>query len=111
MFPDDHPDRLAHWNQLLLRGGRAELLQEESGVSSRQAEGESVFNDVFDSKSVVSLIENLLLCLLQCILRVSYVDEHDIWLVKKSQKKSLQDSKRLSVEPRKVNMLQWLSSH
>lgn len=58
--PDDHPDRLAHWNQLLLRGGRTQLLREESGVSSRQAEGDGVFNDMFDRKSVVSLTDLLL---------------------------------------------------
>lgn len=52
--------------------------------------------------------ENLLMYLLQCILRVSYVDENDIWLVKKSQKKSAQDSKLLSVQPRKVTTLQHL---
>ncbi|TNM90076.1 hypothetical protein fugu_004310 [Takifugu bimaculatus] len=40
----------------------------------------------------------------KCILRVSYVDEHDIWLVKKSQKKSAQDSKLLSVQPRKEDI-------
>uniref|UniRef100_H3DH48 P2X purinoceptor n=1 Tax=Tetraodon nigroviridis TaxID=99883 RepID=H3DH48_TETNG len=37
----------------------------------------------------------------KCVLRVSYVDKPDIWLVKKSQKKSLQDSKLLHVQPRK----------
>lgn len=64
----------------------------------------------FDDNSVASLIY-LLLWLLQCVLRVSYVDEHDIRLVKKSQKKSLQDSKLLCVQPRKVVTLQCLSSH
>ncbi|KAM9857917.1 P2X purinoceptor 7 [Aulostomus maculatus] len=38
---------------------------------------------------------------LKCILCVSYVDENNIRLVKRSQKKSLQDLKPLSVQPRK----------
>ncbi|KAF7665986.1 hypothetical protein LDENG_00124000 [Lucifuga dentata] len=37
----------------------------------------------------------------QCILSVSYVDEKNIWLVKRSQKKSLQNIKPISVQPRK----------
>lgn len=37
--PDDHPDRLAHRNQLLLGGGGTQLLREEGGVGSGQAEG------------------------------------------------------------------------
>ncbi|XP_070760675.1 P2X purinoceptor 7 [Enoplosus armatus] len=37
----------------------------------------------------------------KCILCVSYVDENNIRLVKKSQKKSLQDIKPTSVQPRK----------
>lgn len=108
-FPDDHPDRLAHRNQLLLGGGRTQLLREESGVGSRQAEGDGISDDSSDYECVGCLMENLLLCPVQCILRVSYVDENDIWLVKKSQKKSLQDSKLLSVKPRKVNTQQGLS--
>lgn len=43
--------------------------------------------------------------LLQCILCVSYVDESNILLVKRSQKKSLQDVKPTSVQPRKVDLL------
>lgn len=47
-FPDDHPSRLADRNQLLLRGGRAQLLREESGVGPGQAEGDGVFmSDLF----------------------------------------------------------------
>lgn len=42
---------------------------------------------------------------LQCILCVSYVDENNIRLVKRSQKKSLQDVKAASVQPRKVHLL------
>uniref|UniRef100_A0A7N8XPL0 P2X purinoceptor n=1 Tax=Mastacembelus armatus TaxID=205130 RepID=A0A7N8XPL0_9TELE len=37
----------------------------------------------------------------KCVLCVSYVDENNIRLVKRSQKKSLQDIKPLSVQPRK----------
>ncbi|GAA6223747.1 P2X purinoceptor 4-like [Lates japonicus] len=37
----------------------------------------------------------------KCVLCVSYVDENNIRLVKKSQKKSLQDVKPMSVQPRK----------
>lgn len=58
------------------------------------------------TRLTTNLLSDLLLGLLQCILRVSYVDEHDIWLVKKPKKKSLQDCKPLSVQPRKVNTLQ-----
>ncbi|XP_045891147.1 P2X purinoceptor 7 isoform X2 [Micropterus dolomieu] len=39
----------------------------------------------------------------KCILCVSYVDEDNIRLVKRSQKKSLQDLKPTSVKPRKVD--------
>uniref|UniRef100_A0A8C4EY35 P2X purinoceptor n=1 Tax=Dicentrarchus labrax TaxID=13489 RepID=A0A8C4EY35_DICLA len=41
----------------------------------------------------------------KCILCVSYVDENNIRLVKKSQKKSLQDMKPTTIQPRKVNLL------
>lgn len=44
------------------------------------------------------------LCVLQCILCVSYIDENNLRLVKSSQKKSLQDIKPMSVHPRKVNL-------
>ncbi|XP_040011953.1 P2X purinoceptor 7 isoform X2 [Xiphias gladius] len=37
----------------------------------------------------------------KCILCVSYVDENNVRLVKRSQKKSLQDVKPMSVQPRK----------
>uniref|UniRef100_A0A3Q3WNR4 P2X purinoceptor n=1 Tax=Mola mola TaxID=94237 RepID=A0A3Q3WNR4_MOLML len=42
----------------------------------------------------------------KCILCVSYVDVEDIHLVKRSHKKSLQDIKPMSVQPRKVKLLQ-----
>lgn len=48
LCPDDHTDRLAHRNQLLLRGGRPELLREESGVGSGQTEGGGVFEEMLD---------------------------------------------------------------
>ncbi|KAG8011749.1 P2X purinoceptor 7 [Nibea albiflora] len=40
----------------------------------------------------------------KCILSVSYVDENNIRLVKRSQKKSLQDIKPVSVQPRKEDI-------
>uniref|UniRef100_A0A3Q0RW80 P2X purinoceptor n=1 Tax=Amphilophus citrinellus TaxID=61819 RepID=A0A3Q0RW80_AMPCI len=40
----------------------------------------------------------------KCILCVSYIDENNLRLVKRSQKKSLQDIKPISVQPRKVNL-------
>lgn len=42
---------------------------------------------------------------------MSYVDERDIWLVRKSQKKSVRDSKLLSVQPRKVTGPASVSHH
>lgn len=42
--PDDHVDRLADWNQLLLCGGRTELLWEEGGGSPGQTEGDEWFD-------------------------------------------------------------------
>lgn len=79
-------------------------------VQDKQKVTASSCQTCLDYAWVASLIDPLL-GLLQCIIRVSYVDEHDIWLVRKSQKKSLQDSKVLRVQPRKVTMLQCLSSH
>lgn len=44
--------------------------------------------------------------LLQGILCVCYVDENKIRLVKSSQKRSLQDKKPISVQPREVKLLE-----
>ncbi|XP_026200153.1 P2X purinoceptor 7 isoform X1 [Anabas testudineus] len=53
----------------------------------------------YSEKKVESVQDNQ-----KCVLCVSYVDENNIRLVKKSQKKSLQDMKPMSVLPREENV-------
>lgn len=59
-----------------------------------------------DKKNVIDNVINVISCdrVLQCILCVSYIDENNLRLVKRSQKKSLQVIKPMSVQPREVNL-------
>lgn len=58
------------------------------------------------TKNLIDNVINVISCdrVLQCILCVSYIDENNLRLVKRSQKKSLQVIKPMSVQPRKVNL-------